>query len=244
MVDINTIEQIAEQYANLLIIQYRNKPKARAFIKLLYKLIIADGVVLDVLNAFDLDTAVGNQLDVLGKYIGVDRYYLGINLSQNRYFAFGHNLVPVDELYAGFGHGLEEGRMLKSSDITAFALSDDDYRKILRFKIILNTNNGNEKHIDDAIYKFFGLDVIPQYGDMSISYLIKKPMQSLVNVCIQKHLLPKPIAIRINCILRNNEAPFFAFGRGLVPVNEFYAGFGHGLEEGSLLNQNDVLYPQ
>jgi len=60
-------------YANLLIIQYRNKPKAVATIKAIVSLFLSDDIFLQVQDAFDLDTAVGVQLDVLGKYTGVSR---------------------------------------------------------------------------------------------------------------------------------------------------------------------------
>lgn len=66
-------QDIKDYYANLLIIQYRNLPNARGTIESLVGESYADGISLDVLNAFDLETAVGQQLDILGKYIGLSR---------------------------------------------------------------------------------------------------------------------------------------------------------------------------
>lgn len=60
--------------ANLLIIQYHNKPKAIATIKTLSSM-FPTNIILSVINGFNLETAVGKQLDILGKYIGVDRWY-------------------------------------------------------------------------------------------------------------------------------------------------------------------------
>lgn len=64
-----------EYYSNLLILQYHNKPKAKATIEAVVNL-LPDGLIQEVTNGFNLETAVGKQLDVLGEYIGVDRYYL------------------------------------------------------------------------------------------------------------------------------------------------------------------------
>ena len=62
-------------YSNLLIMQYHGKPKAKATIEKSVAL-LPDDIILDVINGFNIETAVGKQLDILGEYVGVDRYYL------------------------------------------------------------------------------------------------------------------------------------------------------------------------
>ena len=62
-------------YSNLLIMQYHNKPKAKATIEATAGL-LPDDLIMEVINGFDIETAVGKQLDILGEYVGVDRYYL------------------------------------------------------------------------------------------------------------------------------------------------------------------------
>lgn len=76
-----TKEELIEYYADLLIIQYRNKPKAKATIELLADLFTVDLLPLNVKNAFDLDTAIGVQLDSIGKYMGITR--TGVDLDNN-----------------------------------------------------------------------------------------------------------------------------------------------------------------
>ncbi len=68
-------EKYAQYLSNLLIIQYHNKPKAKATIELLAKTLPVD-LIFAVRDGFNLDTAVGKQLDILGKYVGTDRFYL------------------------------------------------------------------------------------------------------------------------------------------------------------------------
>ena len=69
-----TDEELKQYYADLLIIQYANKPKAYDTIKALVSGVIMNQIVLDVQNAFNIDTADGVQLDIIGKYAGVSRY--------------------------------------------------------------------------------------------------------------------------------------------------------------------------
>ena len=68
------MSQTDSYYSNLLILQYHDKPKAKATIEAVVSL-IPDDLIQEVTNGFDIETAVGKQLDILGEYIGVDRYY-------------------------------------------------------------------------------------------------------------------------------------------------------------------------
>ena len=73
-----TTDQIAQYYANLLILQFLSKPKAYATLKANALPIIMDQLPIQIQNAFNLDetlgpVAVGTQLDVIGKYAGVSR---------------------------------------------------------------------------------------------------------------------------------------------------------------------------
>ncbi len=65
----------SEYYSNLLILQYNGKPKAKATIEAVVKL-LPDELIQEVINGFDIETAVGKQLDIIGEYVGVDRYYI------------------------------------------------------------------------------------------------------------------------------------------------------------------------
>lgn len=65
--------KIIEYYANLLILQYLQKPKAFNTVEALVAPVIMNQLPIDVRDAFDIETAQGVQLDVLGKYAGVTR---------------------------------------------------------------------------------------------------------------------------------------------------------------------------
>jgi hypothetical protein len=64
---------LQEYYSDLLILQFKGKPKAEATIKAVVKPIIIFELAEAVKNGYNIDTAIGVQLDVLGKYIGLRR---------------------------------------------------------------------------------------------------------------------------------------------------------------------------
>lgn len=79
----NTI--LIAYYVNLLIIQYHSLPRARGHIEAIVDAAMIYDLVVAVGNAYDIDTAVGVQLDVLGAYIGVDRLATGTPMSDADY---------------------------------------------------------------------------------------------------------------------------------------------------------------
>lgn len=68
-----TTQDLINYYADLLILQYKNKEKAYATIQAFVAPAIMDQLTTQVLNAFQVDSAQGVQLDVIGKYVGVTR---------------------------------------------------------------------------------------------------------------------------------------------------------------------------
>lgn len=78
-----TDAELIAYYANLLILQYLEKPKAYATIQTVVTPVIMNQLPLAVQNAYNLTgetgVAVGVQLDVLGKYAGVSRTGFGFS---------------------------------------------------------------------------------------------------------------------------------------------------------------------
>jgi hypothetical protein len=77
-----TTAELISYYSGLLIIQYRSKPKAKATIEASVGPVVTDQLPALIQDSYDLSTAIGVQLDVLGKYAGVTRYGYGIGGSQ------------------------------------------------------------------------------------------------------------------------------------------------------------------
>lgn len=78
----NSAADIITYYANLLILQYLQKPKAFKTVEVMVGPVIMGLLPTQVQNAFNLignSTAVGVQLDTLGKCVGVTRNGYGFN---------------------------------------------------------------------------------------------------------------------------------------------------------------------
>ena len=150
------INQILEAYADALIRQYINKPKARATIKMFADGFLANGLLWQIEEAFDLSIATGKQLDILGKYIGIDRKFLGFNIKPGQYFAFSVDILEDDNNEAA-GFNIDNFNtntywLTKDSfDSAGFLLGDEIYRFLLQLKIIKNNTTFTLKNVDDIL---------------------------------------------------------------------------------------------
>ncbi len=68
-----TLAEQLNYYADRLALQYRDKSRARQQVIISGKVTIADDLAGQLRDAFDLELAVGAQLDVIGRYVGVSR---------------------------------------------------------------------------------------------------------------------------------------------------------------------------
>lgn len=78
----SNLTELEDYYKNLLIIQYHDKAKAQAVVSNWVDCMVADGLLLDLPEAFNVDTAIGAQLDLIGKIVGLPRN--GFNDDQYR----------------------------------------------------------------------------------------------------------------------------------------------------------------
>ena len=200
------VQNLIDYYTNLLIIQYNSKEKARATIELFSRVLLADGIFFDVLNAYNLDTAVGHQLDVIGKYVGVDRYYDALDLFD--FFACtSYSEVSPDAsqkfgfcTYATYDDDAYNGTLNYQSIVSVSnKLSDGDYRILIRLKILQNTENHSHKAIDDAMFKYFGTDVVPSSPlDMTMLYIVAGSLSEVIRAAIYKKVLPRPMGVQLD----------------------------------------------
>lgn len=242
------IQNVIDAYTKLLIIQYNNKPKAIATIALIAREMLADGLIFDVQDAFDIESAIGVQLDILGKYIGLDRYYTGQNDLPT---AFGFTDPSQDEPdgVEGFSDPSDfltkDGTFLIASEVISDnqILSDTDFRFLLKLKIIQNTSNHSDKSIDDNLFKFFGTSVyaIDNYN-MSMTYFVDSDMLQIVLIAIQKGVLTRPMGVLINSIITSGI--YFAFVDPSTTSFDSLEGFAipsdFETKDGSFLSTSDI----
>jgi hypothetical protein len=115
-----TTQSIIDYYKDLLILQYKGKPKSRATIDALVKMAVCDQLPKAIQDAFNLETAEGVQLDVVGTIVGATRYgfdfsgpvtlddedfreFIRLCIVQN---SLGSSLKDVQDLLAAYFPGI------------------------------------------------------------------------------------------------------------------------------------------
>lgn len=243
------VSEIVDFYKNLLIIQYHDQPKAQATIALFVDKLWASGILFQIRDAFDVDTAIGVQLDIIGKYVGVDRFFRGQTLEG--YFSLLPQGVTPDPTQVGFTtqstFAAETSQTLIYADIlsTTQALTDDAYRTLIKFKIILNDSNFSHQSIDQNLFNFFGTGIIADSrGDMEMVFFVRRAFYEITLIALQKGILPKPMGVGILYLIQEDE-PFFGFTSYIAPPSPFILGFTdqahYGTSVGKTLDYGDLV---
>ncbi|EMR8085712.1 DUF2612 domain-containing protein [Citrobacter sp. 70972423] len=218
------------KYTELITNYHATKPKFFDHIDLSTRpLIDISTATRGLVSAFDIDTAVGVQLDILGLWIGRSRI-----VSQpisGVYFS-----LDIDGL--GFDQGVWQGPYDPDSGYTT--LSDETYRIILKAKIAINNWDGRNDSLPpilDAALEGSGLKMqIVDNQDMTISIWVF-PETDISNVSLeliaairQGYLTVKAAgvwggSIEIPAVETPSEGNrFFGFDMD----NEYIAGFDDG----------------
>lgn len=208
---------LSDAYAKLLILQYYDKPKAFNEVKM-----IADEFesIYDFFrsfnDAFDVDSAVGKQLDIIGKIVGINRTVPSV-IPKN-FFGFDDN----PNMY-GFGDKFDANIIVYpfankfEPQYTDLQLSDADYRFFIKAKIAKNTVNAtmssddNDSILDAINYLFEGKAFAIDNRNMSLSLYIDDSYDtSKVSLINQLNLLPRPQAVYYEIVVYNDDG-FFGF---------------------------------
>lgn len=203
------LQKLEDYYANLLIVQYNGKPKATETIKLLVNLVYVNMILMQIRDSFNWVTAEGEQLDIIGKWVGVSRDYIGSDIWGKKFYSYPtyNKLVPDDLTNDDLQHGFSDystydtdtGYVLTYADLktTGANLKDDDYRIVIGLKIIKNSINHTAGEIDKAIWEYFGGDVYTTWQPHEVIYHYPSSLTSIMNICKDKNVLPAPTGCKI-----------------------------------------------
>lgn len=177
-------------------------------------------VLAGMAEDFDLDAAVGAQLDAIGVRVGISRN-LTVPLT-GVFFSWGTAGLGWDQ-----GDWVPEG----SSLTTLSVLPDDSYRVLLKFKIAANSWDGT---IPGAYAVFAALNplapailLIQDLGASSMIFAILGVVQSAVlkALFVKGELLLKPAGIQATLMEPSVPgAPYFGWG----VENSSISGWGVG----------------
>ncbi|HHA2176344.1 TPA: DUF2612 domain-containing protein [Enterobacter bugandensis] len=177
------------------------------------------------IREFDLDKAVGVQLDVVGEWVGRGR-----NVS-----------VPITNVYFSWdteGLGWDQGSWKGPFDPDAgfTQLSDDVYRMVLKAQIAINTWDGTIGHLEDILEIIFagsGIDMqIIDNQDMSITINaiaingIANTSAELISVIKSGELNIKAGGVRVKSLNVIDPAhPLFGFDTQSTVITGYDAGY-------------------
>lgn len=182
-------------------------------------------VAADMLRKFDLDSAVGVQLDAVGLWIGRDR-----NVT-----------TPISNVYFSWdtdGLGWDQGNWqgLYDPDSGFTVLSDDVYRLVLKAQIAINQWDGTVGGLEDLLERVFegtGIEMqIIDNMDMSITINaialngIANTSAELVEVIKAGELNVKAAGVRVKSLNVIDPAhPLFGFDTLSTAISGFDTGY-------------------
>lgn len=187
---------LIKAYSDLLILQYRDKPKARSHVAIFVKWFSVVSRVTDQLDdMFDIDNSYGVFLDIIGKIVGVPR-------------TVDHH---VDKPYFGFDpgelrRGMDTGKLFDFRVdflYTESALTDAQYRFFIRCKIAKNCASAKlaDQHrisLQDAIrFALSDQGYIVDNKDMTCTVFLHDTLDPiLIEQIALRDLLPRPQGVR------------------------------------------------
>jgi hypothetical protein len=209
---------IIDQYTLLLIKQYWEKTRAKAEIE---HMMTGWQRIADLMRSFevefDLDTARGRQLDVLGKIAGVPRVVPAV-LPRVR---FGFDQNPNSRGFADRFNLLRESAPFADRFeplFTSQQLDDPQYRQLIRVKVAKNicaavmTSDERISIQDVIVSAFTGRAYVVDNQDMTLTLYVS-PSVSLdeLRLIRQLDLLPKPQAVRYKFVVQAEPSVTFGF---------------------------------
>lgn len=204
-----------QHYLNLLPSQSRELPKFTAVLSVLLEPLATQQALVEALPFnYDIDTAIGAQLDMIGEWVGITRQ-LPVPIT-GVYFEWDNPDPAV-----GWDSGLWRGPFDPAAG--PVTMNDDDYRRILRTKILINQWDGSFEQLQiiwNALLPPGRLGIVIDGQDMTLSFGYEGTEITGIQFAVLMVGLTflKPGAVRIREIFSSTDGdPIFAWdapGRG------------------------------
>jgi hypothetical protein len=191
---------LLQYYSNLLIQQYITAPNMVATTQLLVNQSLCDGLPQELQTCFNLNTAVGNQLTIIGEIVGVPRNVIGLDLV-NTFFSYGdYTSVTVSAAAIGFGSYTTSPyptSLFRSYfDSATYTMTDYQMQQVILLKILFNNTYSSTKNIVSGLWGLYGSSV--QFVDnknMTVTYNVKQPFHIPFLVAQYLNILLRPMAV-------------------------------------------------
>lgn len=230
--------------------QFKNKEVFDNFVQILTKgQIDLENTFKDLLQLRDIDTATGEQLNIIGRIVGQDRELIAADL----YDFFGMigalNAFPMGDIndpsIGGifYSYGIDVGGNVE--------LDDETYRTFIKAKIYKNITASTPEQFITAIKLIFGLDqlAVVAEGDASVTVLLGGQLTPFQRILLNyisysqgypSRLIPKTVGVRIN-FGEYIPSGYFGFqdSPGALGFGDISGTYGYGLGYGLNYGQSD-----
>lgn len=209
-------------YLNLVTSEHRNRPNFIALLTAYIEAFVDNIATAKTMpGLFDVDVAVGDQLDKVGQWVGVSRN-LSVPLT-SVYFAF-------DTVGLGFDQGTWFGPYNPITQIVS--LPDDAYRTLLKARIAANQWDGTIPGAEAIYAALFGEEgfsvFIQDNQDMTMLFGLLGPVPDAITIALLTggylDLKPGGVGIEGYVIPTVPMTPLFGFDVD----NDTIAGFDMG----------------
>ncbi len=206
---------IVSYYVNLLAVQYHMLPRAMATIQALATEVVADQIVAQVQNGYNLfpangyPAAIGAQLDVIGEYVGAPRTIFGYDPSIPYFALYSYITTPPSNV--GFAPGvytdltipsIPDNWLSYSTGETSYVLTDGQLQLLIAYLIAVHASGHTISEIDGILQTFFGsYCTLTDNFDMSIVYTHQAADPNfLFSIVAQIGALPHPAGVGITVV--------------------------------------------
>lgn len=181
-------------YLNLITSAWRQKPKFTAMVQSNVEVQVrVQDLLASMIPKFDVDIAEGDQLDIIGKWVGISREIA----------------IPIPGVFFSWDGAAEVGWDFgvwkddrNATEITI--LPDDVYRTFVKAKIASNRWDGSLGGMYEVWDSVFTDITIFVQDNQNMSYdigFVGRPVDSLTLALIEGGYLPlKPSGVRVNVI--------------------------------------------
>lgn len=198
-----SLKELQEYYQNLLIIQYHDKPKAKALIANLVKHLFADMVLFKIRDGFNIlkePYAEGVQLDCIGEWVGVDRIYDAGQPLYPWFSLIDWEQTTEDVFQGGFQDWndpiIEDGGFLGFEDLiigtNKTELEDDLFLSLIKLKIIKNSSTHTMGDLDRRFKEYFGNGIYITWNNIEMTYHYTSEYSAIIEVAKNKNAIPIP----------------------------------------------------
>lgn len=209
-------------YTGLITSKWNQQPNYMAMLSVTFQPIADSMTTMSSFSgAFDLDSAVGDQLDVVGQWVGVSRDVA----------------VPITGVYFSLdtvGVGFNQGTWYDPFDPSTglISLPDENYRTLIRARIARNAWDGSipgAYNVWNVAFSGTGVGILIQdLENMHMIFALTGPIPSAVDEALFKggYLSLKPDGVHVDAYMTPSvaDSPYFGFDVENSAISGFDVG--------------------